>query len=42
MNSLTDPLYNVYSMKKLAKELWESLYKKYKTEVVGTKKFVVG
>ena len=41
MNSLTDLLYNVYSMKKLAKELWESLYKKYKIEDVGTKKFVV-
>ena len=42
LNSLTDPLYNVYSMKKLAKELWESLDKKYKNEDAGTKKFVVG
>ena len=42
LNSLTDPLYNVYSMKKSAKELWESLDKKYKIENDGTKKFVVG
>ena len=42
LNSLTDPLYNVYSMKKSAKELWESLDKKYKIEDAGTKKFVVG
>ena len=42
LNSLTDPLYNVYSMKKLAKELWESLDKKHKTKDVGTKKLVVG
>ena len=42
LNSLSDSLYNVYSMKKSAKELWESLDKKYKTEDVGTKKFVVG
>ena len=42
LNSLTDPLYNVYSMKKSAKELWESLEKKYKIEDSGTKKFLVG
>ena len=42
LNSLTDPLYNVYNMKKSAKELWESLDKKYQTEDAGTKKFVVG
>ena len=42
LNSLIDSLYNVYSMKKSAKKLWESLDKKYKTEDVGTKKFVVG
>ena len=28
--------------KKLAKEIWESLDWKYKTEDVGAKKFVVG
>ena len=29
-------------MKKSAKELWDSLDKKYKTEDLGTKKFLVG
>ena len=42
LNILIDPLYNVYSMKKSAKELWESLDNKYKTDDAGTKKFVVG
>ena len=42
LSSLTNPLYNVYSMKKSAKELWESPDKKYKTEDAGTKKFVIG
>ena len=41
MNTLTDSLYNVYTDKKTAKELWESLDRKYKTEDVGAKKFVV-
>ncbi|XP_076908499.1 uncharacterized protein LOC143565397 [Bidens hawaiensis] len=40
-NSLINALYNVYSSIKSAKELWESLDKKYKTEDAGTKKFVV-
>ena len=39
MNMLTDSLYNVYSYKKTAKELWESLDWKYNAEA---KKFVVG
>ncbi|RVW26496.1 Retrovirus-related Pol polyprotein from transposon TNT 1-94 [Vitis vinifera] len=42
MNGLADSLYNVYSDKKTAKELWESLDQKYKTEDAGAKKFVVG
>ncbi|WJZ85230.1 hypothetical protein VitviT2T_004776 [Vitis vinifera] len=42
MNGLADSLYNVYSDKKIAKELWESLDRKYKTEDAGAKKFVVG
>ena len=42
MNGLSDSLYNVYIGKKTAKELWESLDQKYKTEDAGTKKFVVG
>ncbi|GJW51719.1 hypothetical protein Tco_0093070 [Tanacetum coccineum] len=36
-----DPLYNVYRKTKTAKELWESLERKYKIEDAGTKKFVV-
>ncbi|XP_076951202.1 uncharacterized protein LOC143624426 [Bidens hawaiensis] len=41
LNGLMDSLYNVYASIKTAKELWESLEKKYKTEDAGTKKFVV-
>ncbi|KAL5570103.1 hypothetical protein UlMin_026678 [Ulmus minor] len=40
LNGLTDSLYNVYSDKKTAKELWESLDRKYKSEDAGSKKFV--
>ncbi|XP_074578534.1 uncharacterized protein LOC141835014 [Curcuma longa] len=42
LNGLADSLYAVYSMKRTAKELWESLDKKYKTEDAGAKKFIVG
>ena len=42
LNGLDDSLYNVYSPITTAKKLWSSLDKKYKTEDVGTKKFVVG
>ena len=42
LNGLDNMLYNVYSPLKSAKELWDSLEKKYKTEDAGTKKFVVG
>ncbi|KAL2470458.1 zinc knuckle (CCHC-type) family protein [Abeliophyllum distichum] len=42
MNGLADSLYNVYCTIKTAKELWESLDKKYKTEDAGAKKFLVG
>ncbi|XP_073129089.1 uncharacterized protein [Henckelia pumila] len=42
LNGLENTFYSVYSATKTAKELWESLEKKYKTEDVGTKKFVVG
>ncbi|XP_038717203.1 uncharacterized protein LOC120010478 [Tripterygium wilfordii] len=41
LNGLVDDLYNVYSNIPLAKELWDSFEKKYKTEDVGIKKFVV-
>ena len=42
LNGLTDSLYNVYSSKKTAKELWDSLDQKYKSEDAGAKKFLVG
>ncbi|RVW41557.1 Retrovirus-related Pol polyprotein from transposon TNT 1-94 [Vitis vinifera] len=35
MNGLADSLYNVYSDKKTAKELWESLDRKYKLRMPG-------
>ena len=42
LNDLENTLYNVYSPLKTAKELWDSLDKKYKTEDAGLKKFIVG
>ena len=42
LNGLENTLYNVYSSTSTAKELWASLEKKNKTEVVGHKKFVIG
>ncbi|XP_073120142.1 uncharacterized protein [Henckelia pumila] len=41
MNGLADLLYNVYSEKKTARELWKSLDRKYKTEDFRAKKFIV-
>ncbi|XXG47919.1 hypothetical protein AAC387_Pa02g2483 [Persea americana] len=41
-NGVDNTLYNVYCLLKTAKELWDSLDNKYKTEDVGMKKFVVG
>ena len=42
LNGLDNTLYNVYCAFNIARELWESLDKKYKTEDAGLKKFVVG
>ena len=42
LNGLENTLYNVYSSLKTAKELWDSLDKKYKIEDAGLKKFIVG
>ena len=42
LNGLDNKLYNVYCAFNTARELWESLDKKYKTEDAGLKKFVVG
>ena len=42
LNGLSNKLYNMYSSKKMAKELWDSLDHKYKPEDVGAKKLLVG
>ncbi|GJZ00230.1 hypothetical protein Tco_0517659 [Tanacetum coccineum] len=39
LNGLVDSLYNVYCKTTTAKELWESLERKYKTDDAVTKKF---
>ncbi|CAM8882965.1 unnamed protein product [Rhodiola kirilowii] len=42
LNSLNDVIYKVYCTKSSAKELWESLDRKYQTENAGSKKYIVG
>ena len=42
LNRLENNLYDIYSSYKIAKEVWEMLEKKYKTEDVGAKKFMIG
>ena len=42
LNALDDSLYDIYSTMTTAREIWESLEKKYKTEVACSKKFVIG
>ncbi|KAM1493880.1 hypothetical protein ACFX10_025604 [Malus domestica] len=42
LNGLDDCLYDVYSSCKTAKDLWDSLTKKYITEDAGSKKFIIG
>ncbi|CAM8877471.1 unnamed protein product [Rhodiola kirilowii] len=42
LNSLNDVLYKVYCTKTSAKELWESLDRKYRTENAGSKKYIMG
>ncbi|KZV44641.1 hypothetical protein F511_34122 [Dorcoceras hygrometricum] len=41
LNSLEDVLYSVYYSIKTAKEFWNSLENKYKTEDSGVKKFII-
>ncbi|CAN6715569.1 unnamed protein product [Malus baccata var. baccata] len=41
LNSLDDNLYDIYSLCKTSKELWESLKKKYKIDDASSKKFVI-
>ncbi|GJW80273.1 retrovirus-related pol polyprotein from transposon TNT 1-94 [Tanacetum coccineum] len=42
LNALDDSLYDIYSTFSTAREIWESLEKKYRTQVACSKKFVVG
>ncbi|CAM8931388.1 unnamed protein product [Rhodiola kirilowii] len=42
LNSLNDVLYKVYKTKSTAKEVWEALDRKYRTENAGSKKYTVG
>ena len=42
LNGLDNTLYNVYYAFNTARELWESLDKKYKTEDARIKKFIEG
>ena len=42
LNRQGNNLYDIYSSYKTAKEVWEMLEKKYKTEDAGAKKFVIG
>ena len=42
LNGLNNTLYNVYCAFNTARELWDSLDKKYKAEDAGLNKFVVG
>nr|XP_048322335.1 uncharacterized protein LOC125419861 [Ziziphus jujuba var. spinosa] len=42
LNDLSDILYGVYCGTKSAKELWETLDQKYKTENARSRKFVIG
>ena len=42
LNGLDNTMYNVYCAFNTARQMWESLDKKYKTEDAGLKKFVVG
>ena len=41
LNRLDDTLYDMYSLCNFAKELWDSLEKKYKIEDASAKKFVI-
>ncbi|KAJ9546855.1 hypothetical protein OSB04_019398 [Centaurea solstitialis] len=42
LNALDDSLYDIYSTFATAREIWESLETKYKTQVACSKKFAVG
>jgi hypothetical protein len=41
LNTLTIPLFDMYAPKKYAREIWEALENKYKTEDSGYKSYLV-
>ena len=41
LNTLLDRLYNLYTSMKSPKEIWNALEAKYKTEKIGTNKFII-
>ena len=41
LNTLSDRLNDLYTSMKLSKEIWNALEAKYKTEKVGTNKFII-
>ena len=41
LNTLSDCLYGLYTSLKSPKEIWNALEAKYKTEKIGTNKFII-
>ena len=41
LNTLSDHLYDLYTSMKSPKEIWNALEAKYKTEKIGTNKFII-
>jgi hypothetical protein len=41
LNTLIDPLFDMYAPKKFAREIWEALENKYKTEDSGNKSYLM-
>ena len=41
LNTLSDHLYDLYTSMKSPKEIWNTLEAKYKTEKIGTNKFII-
>ena len=41
LNTLSDCLYDLYTSMKSPKDIWNALEAKYKTEKIGTNKFII-
>ena len=41
LNTLSDRLYDLYTLMKSPNEIWNALEAKYKTEKIGTNKFII-